>query len=604
MKSHMLFLQCLLDDLGRWCCTSTTRDYNTITRRFEDEGESFITITLPAFCKDFERSLAEGRVAHDSFVGFRRRKGLPQFLGGFLELIFERSTGVLLDVPSVNAIWAVRQLTLSFSKIKHECSDRRTRAAFQKYVECESDVQTADSELDPRLFDDFLRIGRLMWGDLLARVDEDIYYDRILPHHGPGSTAERLSSNGKWQLRDWTRRLDEVFPTMEVLCPSWSLSLDRLSDLNVREPDAEIPVRVISVPKTQKTPRIIAIEPACMMFMQQAIEALIVKYAKSDKFGDFIRWDDQSPNQRMAHRGSIDGTLATLDLSEASDRVSFRHVLGLLANHPHLKSAVDATRSRTAEVPGHGVLRLTKFASMGSALCFPFEAMVFCTVVFLGIEAELRTQFTRKDISSFAGLVRVYGDDIIVPAHYVRSVTDHLEAFGFKVNSGKSFWTGKFRESCGKEFYAGVDVSVTRVRVDFPTSRRDVPEILGTISLRNHLYKAGLWRSTQFLDDLLERLIPFPYVEETSPLQGRVSFSQVEPVLRYDPDLHIPLVKGIAVTPRIPNDPLDDYGALLKCLTRLELQGNDALPSIGVEHLERSGRPRSVDIKTRVAPPF
>jgi hypothetical protein len=223
-----------------------------------------------------------------------------------------------------------------------------------------------------------------------------------------------------------------------------------------------------------------------MQYMQQAILENLVESLEEDDISSWlIGIGDQIPNQEMAYEGSLNGNLATLDLSEASDRVSVQQVMGLLANHPSLREGVDASRSMKADVlidGTHQVVRLNKFASMGSALCFPFEAIVFATVIFVGIEKELGHRLTRQDIKSFKGQVRVYGDDIIIPVRFADSVIAHLEAFGFKVNANKSFWTGKFRESCGKEYYNGTDVSIVRVRRVFPTSLKDVPEILSIVS--------------------------------------------------------------------------------------------------------------------------
>jgi hypothetical protein len=253
---------------------------------------------------------------------------------------------------------------------------------------------------------------------------------------------------------------------------------------------------------------------------------------------------------------------------------------------------------------------------MGSALCFPFEALVFTTLVFLGIQEGLKRPLSHSDISSFMGAVRVYGDDIIVPKDFVLHVTEVLQLFGYKVNSGKSFWTGKFRESCGKEYYDGHDVSVTRVRTMFPSSRGHVEEIIRTVALRNHLYKAGLWSTTQYLDTILEGLIPLPYVQDTSPLLGRYSFVDFDQPTKEDPNLHRPLVKGVQVVAKIPKSHLQDYGALAKCLTLMELRDGEILfefrpsdsheegplPGSFIDHLERAGRPRIVDIKTRWGP--
>ena len=604
MKSQMLYLQCLLNDLGRLCRTCTRRDHKTIVSRFEDEGFSFLTITLSNFCKDFEKSLDRGFVAHDTFLGFKRRGGLPVFLRGFLELIFDSNSGRLLDVPCHDAIFAIRQVTLAFGKVNLECAPKRVRRAYAKYVECDMDVRESDRRLDPLLREEFNRASLLLWSNAFSSADNRLYNEELRPSHSSGAVAERLSSNEKWRLSDWTERLDSVLPTEELLCPSWSLSQERLQLLNIREPGDEIPLRIIDVPKTLKTPRIIAIEPAAHMFVQQGVLRILQEELYSDKVGHFIRWDSQLPNQEKALEGSLTGSLATLDLSEASDRVSNQLVRDMLCRHPHLFKVVDACRSRKADVPGHGVVRLAKFASMGSALCFPFEAMVFLTIVLVGIARELRRPVDRHLINEMLGLVRIYGDDIIVPVEYVHSVIGALESFGLKVNADKSFWNGKFRESCGKEYYDGHDVSVARVRSVFPTRRKDVTEIISTVSLRNQVYKLGLWETAGFLDSLLERLIPFPIVEESSPVLGRHSFGFSERRVIWDVNHHVPLVRGCVVSSRSPEDPLDDYGALLKCLTSLSLRGNGDLPTTAVEHLERSGRPRSVSIKAGWHPPY
>ncbi len=599
MKSLTTFLQYLLADCGRWCRTSTDRDLKTITDRVKHEGLSFLTITLPAFGKDFERSLELGQVTRNLFQGFSWKGGLPVFLSGFLELVFDKQ-GMLLDEPSVAAIFSIRQITLAFGKIQLECTPKRVRAAMDNYVQCEKDIRHSDDLLESSFLEEFGRISRMLWADVFQSVDESIYYGNVIPQHGPGATAERLTSNGKWSQREWTQRLENVFPSLEYLYSgSWS---DRLSDwegVDILEPGRERPVRVICVPKTMKTPRIIAIEPACMMYMQQGILRLFEDALHTSRYGSLISWAFQEPNQLLAQQGSLFGDLATLDLSEASDRVSIRHVDAMLRNHPNLAAGVFATRSSKADVPGHGIIPLAKFASMGSALCFPFESMVFMTIVMLGIQSQLSRRLTHDDIQSFMGAVRVYGDDIIVPTDYVLSVIEHLELFGYKVNSSKSFWIGKFRESCGKEYYDGHDVSISRVRRMFPTKRKDVQEIISLVALRNLLYKAGLWQSAGYLDSQIERLIPFPYVQDTSPLLGRFSYVSFGQETREDPHLFRPLVRGVKVVSKPPRDSLDELGALRKCLTLLELREGGPLPGSFVDHLERSGRPRTVDIKTR-----
>lgn len=622
MKSPMPLLERVLDDLGTHCHTSTIRDLKTITDRVEHEGLSFLTITLSDFGKDLEKGLDQGRIDSTLFTGFQRRGGLPRFLSGFLCHVFDSRTGMLLSEPSLAHIHALRQITLMFAKIEIPCTDARSSDAMRRYIECEQEVRNADARLDPDRTSRYNRIGTLLWADLLCSVDANAsapegrtsHLGWFIPKHGPGATADRLRGNGKWRQSEWTERLEQVFPSGEHLVTSFRHH-SWLDGLRFLEPGAERPVRVISVPKTQRTPRIIAIEPACMQYMQQALLGAFRKAVDSDDTSrSFVGWSEQMFNQRLALEGSRNGTLATIDLSEASDRVSNQHVRSLLRNHRHLNDAVDSTRSRKADVPGHGVIRLAKFASMGSALTFPLEAMVFATIIFVALERKAQRPFRRKDIESFIGQVRVYGDDIIVPVDSVTAVIEELEAFGLRVNSNKSFWTGKFRESCGKEYYDGEDVSVVRMRTLLPSHRRDVREIVSTVSLRNQLYKAGLWKSARYLDELVGRIIPLPTVLESSPVLGRHSFLGYHPE-KHCSTLHRPLVKGYVVKSDIPSSKLDGLDALLKCLVlaeranpseweddsytagklRRELIG--ILPEADDEHLERSGRPRVVDIK-------
>jgi len=624
MKSPMLLWKWVAEESAALCCTCATRDVNYVTRRFEHEGMSFLTISLPSFGKDFEKSLDLRKADRNLFQGFPWQAGLPRFLGGFLDLVFDRRSGVLLNTPSIDAIFSIRQLTLMFGKILLPCSDAREKKAMDDYIECEKDVRVSDSNISDQQWSDFTRIGNLLFRDVFQRVDREIYDNELIPKHGPGATADRLRGNAKFSQQTWPRRLETLFPFGEFALPNWKY-FDEMSKVDILEPRDEVPARVISVPKTLKTPRIIAIEPTAMQYSQQALARSILESLRDKDYLDsMLGFRDQTPNQRMAQIGSREGNLATLDLSEASDRVSNEHVRHLVALFPHLHAGLDATRSRKAHVDGHGVVRLAKYASMGSALCFPMEAMVFLTMIFVGIERALNTSLSRKLIYQFMGLVRVYGDDIIVPVECVPHVIDSLESFGIRVNTGKSFWNGKFRESCGKEYYDGHDVSIVRVRRELPSSRERVAEVISLVSFRNQLYEHGFWRTCEALDEVIRKVIKhYPVVSPTSPVVGRHSFLGYS-VERMDSNTHSPLVRGYVVSAKPPEDPLDGYGALLKCLLMLEQKygsktpSRDAaglselptidevggLPAVNAEHLERAGRPQSVALKLRWESPF
>jgi hypothetical protein len=543
--------------------------------------------------------------------------------------VFDRRSGLLLENPCTDAIRAIRQLTLVYSKIELECSNARKLAAVSNYLECEQEVRLFDTELSESNLGEFVQMSDMLYGRIFTQIDRDIYLGCYAPKHGPGSTADGLKGNQKFRQQTWTERLENSGLTAgENLLPNWRF-YDQLAGVDFLEPGAEVPVKVTLVPKTLKTPRVIAMEPVCMQYMQQAILHRFLTHLGQDDFlSRVIGFDDQVPNQELAQRGSVDNRTATLDLSDASDRVSNQLVRAMFHRWPHLFGAVDASRSRRAELPNGEVIRLAKFASMGSALCFPIEAMVFTTMVFLGIQRSLNTPLDRKSLKSFAGSVRVFGDDLIVPKDHVHAVVSSLELFGARVGTDKSFWTGKFRESCGREYFNGHDVSIVRVRQAFPTQRNDASEVISLVSLRNQLYMSGYWKTVKWLDGILGKLLThFPTIQPTSSLLGRVSFLAYRDDSygneRQDPCLQSPLVKGFVVKAKPPRDSLDGTGALLKCLLKLDadsslrgkvpcypssisVDGLNALrqnpiwvnPHAGTErHLERYGRPKSISIK-------
>jgi hypothetical protein len=560
---------------------------------------SFLTITLPQFGKDFLSCLERGFVDACSFSGFTRRSGLPLFLGGFLRQIFDTS-GVLLDNPSLDCIIAVHQLTSMFAKVQLPCAPHRIEAAIRSYVEVDQEVQGYATYQNTESREAFRRVALLLFGSVGTAVDDTVDSGSIAGKHGPGATADRLVGNSKWSQMTWTTRLEDVFPFVEHVLPSvryWRTA----QRVNYLEPGDEPPVRVVFVPKTLKTPRVIAIEPTCMQYMQQAISVQLTRYLEERVVRDdlnasygMIGFKDQNPNRVMACVGSRDGELSTVDLSDASDRVSIQHVEDLFWYVPSLLEGVLSVRSSKAEVQGRGVLSLSKYASMGSALTFPIEAMVFLTAVFVGIENALGQPLTRRTIRSFVSRVRVYGDDIVVPTALVHSVISQLEAYGLKVNVNKTYRSGKFRESCGGDYYDGNWITPVRVRRLLPESRVDTKGVVSAVSLRNQLYFAGYWRTAEWLDRRLAGMLThYPTVHPSSPLLGRHTLLPIQ-WEKLSSNTHAPLSRGWVMHAPPPVSTLDGWGALRKCLSPGRVE-----PFQDREHLQRQGRPQRPTLKLR-----
>lgn len=201
--------------------------------------------------------------------------------------------------------------------------------------------------------------------------------------------------------------------------------------------------KVSFVPKTAKTHRAIAIEPLGNSFVQKGID--VVMRRKLRRSGCDLR--DQTRNQELARRGSIDGTLCTIDLSSASDTISKDLVRLLLPMDWFL--LLNSTRSPSYIDPIQKIdVRYEKFASMGNGFCFPLETLIFLSAIRACIDVH-------KPVVSTHG---AYGDDLIVSNEIASEVLDLLRFLGFTPNVQKTFLCGPFRESCGADWYEGQDV--------------------------------------------------------------------------------------------------------------------------------------------------
>ncbi len=197
--------------------------------------------------------------------------------------------------------------------------------------------------------------------------------------------------------------------------------------------------KLIFVEKNAKTHRPICVEPLLNGFMQLGIGAYLKDrlriHAKQD-LGDQVR------NQSLAQAASVSGKLATIDLSSASDTLAFSVVFDLLP-----EEWVDLLATfRTGHMNyGGREYELEKFSSMGNGYTFELESLIFWAL------SSACTELSGED----RDLVSVYGDDIIVPVKAVDLLMATLTWCGFNLNREKSFWTGKFRESCGADWLDG-----------------------------------------------------------------------------------------------------------------------------------------------------
>lgn len=275
---------------------------------------------------------------------------------------------------------------------------------------------------------------------------------------------------------------------------------------------------VQSVPKNIRTNRLVSKEPAAYQYLQHGIDKSLVEYLEKNPTLDaYFHPKDQCVNRRAALYGSSFGHVSTRDLSKASDTVAAKLAKCLTRRLPHLRRALICTRSlyarlqwKNSDKPDY-IIRLNKYAPMGSGTCFRIEDIVFGSV----IEATFRQEFNHP---SKPGQWSVYGDDLIVPSRMVSRLNTNLRLLGFLVNHSKSYGKntpGVFRESCGAECFAGTDITPLRVSRFFGYTRltrsREYPRcVQQTVDFANNAYVKGLMR-TRIACLYLLRGILLPY---------------------------------------------------------------------------------------------
>lgn len=572
MKRHeiLTFLTSVYTDA---CERSSTmfkqRDIDRINDRYLYEGLSFLTISLPKFASDMMLCLEAGSISPLHFIGWKKRNGIPVFLGEFLNLVFEQNTLVVRDDASYRAIESIRQICLMFKKLDIKCTRKRELLALKEYISIDDELAVSQDHTSG-----FDELSAILWSNVFPDIPDT---DEFICHHGPGTTQEKLVGNQKYDMSiiNWPSRLDNYFHMGNVVfanCEHLNLSCSKIEE---HSDWSMPPVRVVTVPKTQTAPRVIAVEPVVLQLTQQSIKDYIVNILENHPLTKgHINFEKQSVNQSLALSSSKDLKYATLDLSAASDRVHKEYVYRMLSVNPALRDLVFVTRSDFAEVEAlKSIVLLNKFASMGSALCFPIESMFFYTLCIKAILDENKLKYSLANIKLVKDNVFIYGDDIIIPTYMVDAVCKTLSDFGNVVGLSKSFYKSKFRESCGVEAYNGYNITPIYFRRTLPDRKDQIRELVSLVSTGNQLHLKSYFRASEWCKNHVERIIGnLPHVPSNSAGLGwHYPGSNKNVKQRYNAKLQLVEVKTYVVSPVVKFDPLDGYGAFHKCILKLEM---------------------------------
>lgn len=466
----------LSDDCPRLLSESSTafaRDVDTLVRRLSAEGESFITKTLPTFGKSIDLALQGHMPLVCTSFKKRGKSALPAFLQALLRRVF-LDDGWVREQPCILSIRLLRQICFWCKKIEKGYSDESLRKALADFIAVDRALPAGPHHLmgASRL----LAVSRAIVEWCLRDIGDP---SQARPGHGPGSVASGVGVVLKRKLRTRYIELERVFRPLQ-----WFFSLRDAAESPQRIYERVVKQyglsRVAFVEKDSFGPRTISLEPEEYMWVQQGMKTLLYDYLQSTSpTRGHVNFDDQSINRELAKDWI---RYDTLDMSKASDRNSLALFCWLFSG-TRIYPWLLASRTPGTVLPDGRVLLYRKFAPMGSAVCFPVQALTYYALACAALHlAGMPLVLAYRS-------VYVYGDDLVVPHGYYPVLNEAFESVGLKFNTDKCCIHGKFRESCGLDAFDGQDVTPVRIRKNLIKRRTDVVRLVEhTHSLANAHY--------------------------------------------------------------------------------------------------------------------
>lgn len=518
----------LLRDIG-----ADLRDLYTMKSRSLAEGFAFLTKTLPQLGKAFDRGLGDSAFKLPSaFKKWRKATEIPAFLGSLFRSVFH-DDGTLRADANHQSVASIRQVCFIFYKYELQPDPKEVDKRFSAWIETDSQLPVEFPVEDPVL-------------EAASRTAEKIFGSfnplECTFRHGPGAVSDAARPEKylctpapfdgcirHFGLHTYLASFEADLLMTEVaivFTVAWALELpyeEVLPQVFSRSP---LTSRLIAVPKDSRGPRLINMEPVLHQWYQQGIMKWTVDRLETHHLtAGAINFTNQEVNRSLAISASEKLDLATVDLKDASDRVSYALVKRVFSRCPEYFAALDVTRTKCAEVRlsdgTSSYVDLKKWAAMGSATCF--TTLAFTVYVLIFSELTINSGWTPIMVNS---LVKVYGDDIVIPKVAFERVRGVLEKYGLIVNADKSFIGSPFAESCGMDAFRGSKVTPVRARAllsrSIQSSGRKLKCIkdpakaeivMKTAKLAVQMQVRGYSLSSEYLYSLVESYLgrPLPY---------------------------------------------------------------------------------------------
>jgi hypothetical protein len=504
-------------------------DIATLRSRVQAEGLPFLTVTLPKLGKALDKALSQGTPFDAEGWETRPNSKIPKFLGFLFEHVFA-DDGVERTELSFNqyAVGYLRQILYFVYKLEVQFTEEQELETLKSFKD-------TDSGLPCHIPCDNVIVHAR---NLITSVFGSFDPLDIVPRHGAGAVATGEKNHEKHRFKRFYSAINDVYPYTEYMV----FSLDQLAMepeyLESMEFHVTGTAKVVLVPKDSRGPRVISCEPLEYQWMQGGLGSAIMRHLEFNGYtSGRVNFRSQKVNRELALQASKGAHWVTLDMKDASDRVSLALVEVLFQDVPQLLKCLKALRTTATQLPSGEIVQLKKFAPMGSSLCFPIESIVFFALgVGVLMDKQMREGRVRPCAAKHAAMqyrnrllattrrLRVYGDDIISRLEDYEALLQYFPSVGLRFNPDKCCTHGSFRESCGMDAYKGTCVTPLRMKRVWNISRNNNSEtLISTVCLSNNLYMKGYSRTADYIESAINdnsNGIRVPYI--APPMDSRL----------------------------------------------------------------------------------
>lgn len=404
-----------------------------------------------------EFPLAEGshlpRFCYDLFSQILTEDGLPRYMWDADRRSYKDSDGrksndgLLISKKASHCVFLLRQVLLAFSKAKDIEPVTDPKSELESFKRRLTGVTTIKA--NTVILATARKLLHEFFYDSEGRLHPFLEQWRTEPwgRHGPGAVAEREKGLEKWNFI-----VDALRLTKDIYRDSSGDDIGKTGSIDATS-------RVCQVPKDFRGRRIICIEPKEFQYAQQALFTTLTDMVHSHPLTrGCIDFKDQSRSFWFS-KGLEN--VSTIDLKDASDMVSLR--LCKLLFPKEVLAIFTRYRTSHVEMPDGEIIRNSNTAfTMGNALCFPIETLVFWSLAAATMITENGRQL--PVCGSFKLPLRVFGDDIVIESRHCEYLIRVLEDCGLVVNHNKTCHRSLVREACGSWWFAHTDVRITKLK--------------------------------------------------------------------------------------------------------------------------------------------